>query len=42
MEVVEVVKRARLMIPDSQSQIAALARFLNPERQVCRELCRIY
>jgi len=40
MEVVEALKRARVLIPDSQSRIAELARFPNPEQQACRELCR--
>jgi hypothetical protein len=40
MEVVEVVKLTRLLIPDSSSRIAALARIPNPEQQACRELCR--
>ena len=35
---VEVIKRTRLMIPDSSSRIAALAGFPNPEEQSCREL----
>jgi hypothetical protein len=35
---IEVIKRTRLMIPDSSSRIAALARFPNPEEQSCREL----
>jgi hypothetical protein len=41
MEVVEVVKHPRLLIPDSQSRIAALARFPNPEQDRCRELSAI-
>jgi len=36
-----VIKRTRLMIPDSSSRIAALARFPNPEEQSCRELSPI-